>query len=203
MQSCSKELVFACPTREIWNLLTYTSQGLIHGSPELLKMIVRKGQFCRRDKLEEDPSYKQIIPYGVISHNNSYFLFKRTSGQTEKRLQDLYSLGVGGHMNPGRSVESPEQYLIDELKRELFEEVTFSEGCSIEAIDFNGFINDETIPVSRVHLGILYNISVSGRNVEVSETDKMTGVWVNRSGLNDFYEGMETWSKIVVDCCIR
>lgn len=183
-------------------MLTYKNQGLIHGSPDLLKMIIRKGLFLNRDKAEQDPSYKQIIPYGVISCKDSFFLLKREAGQTEKRLQDLFSLGVGGHMNPGRSMEPPEQYLIDELKRELCEEVTFSEGCSIEAIDFKGFINDETIPVSRVHLGLLYNIRVSDRNLEVSETDKLTGTWIERSGLADFYEGMETWSKIIVDCCI-
>lgn len=199
----NKELVFACPTREIWNLLTYNEQGLIPGSSGDLKKIVRIGLFRRRDELEEDPSFKQIIPYGVISCQESFFLFKRKAGQAEKRLQDLYSLGVGGHMNPGRSTEPPEQYLIDELKRELFEEVSFSNDCSIESIDFKGFINDETIPVSRVHLGLYYNISVSNRNLEVSETDKLTGTWIERSALDDFYEGIETWTRIIVDCCIR
>lgn len=198
-----EEQVFAISAKELWKLLTYKELGLIIGEGNSLKMIVRKGHFRRRDELEEDPSFKQIIPYAVISHDNSYFLFKRTSGQTEKRLQDLYSLGVGGHMNPGRSMEPPEQFLIDELKRELFEEVTFLDGCSIEAIDFKGFINDETIPVSTVHLGLLYNISVSNKGVHVSETDKMKADWVEKSRLIDFYEGMETWTKVAYDFYIK
>ncbi len=198
-----EELVFAIPAEELWEILTYRELGLIYGKSDSLKMIFMKGLFRKRDELEENPSFKQIIPYAVISHNNSYFLFKRTSGQTEKRLQDLYSLGVGGHMNPVRSMKPPEQYLIDELKRELFEEVTFSNGCSIESIEFKGFINDETIPVSRVHLGLFYNIRVSDRNLEVSETDKLTGAWVEKSGLADFYEEMETWTKIIFDCFIK
>lgn len=196
------ELVFACPTREIWNLLIYKEQGFIKGTPDLLGMLVRRGLFRKREELEQDPSFKQIIPYAVISNNDSFYLIRRKSGQSEKRLQDLYSLGVGGHINPGSSLEQPEQFLIDELKRELFEEITFSGGCSIENIEFEGFINDDTIPVSRVHLGLLYNIRSSGRNLEISETDKLTGTWVERSKLADFYEGMETWSKIIVDCCI-
>lgn len=193
------ELVFAVPADEIWNLLTYTGQGLISGSSDVLKMIVRKGLFRRRNELEEDPSFKQIIPYAVISCNESYFLFKRKSGQAEKRLQNLYSLGVGGHMNPGGSAESEEQYIIGELKRELDEELIFSDSCSIEEIEFIGFINDDTIPVSRVHIGFLYNIRVSSQDLYVSETDKMTALWVERSGLADFYDRMETWTRIVFD----
>jgi predicted NUDIX family phosphoesterase len=163
--------------------------------------------------LEEDPSFKQIIPYAVISYkepkhsgvrrSQSFFLFKRTSGQTEKRLQNKFSLGVGGHMNPGNSMESEEQYLIDELKRELFEEVRLLNGCFIEDIEFIGFINDETIPVSRVHVGLLYNIRVSNKEVYVNETDKMTAAWIEKSGLAEFYEGMETWTKIIYDYYIK
>jgi predicted NUDIX family phosphoesterase len=207
------ELVFAVPAVEFWNMVTYKEQGLIIGNSDVLKMIVQKGLFGKRNELEEDPSFKQIIPYAVISYkepkrsgvrrSQSFYLFKRTSGQTEKRLQNKFSLGVGGHMNPGNSMESEEQYLIDELKRELFEEVRLLNGCSIEDIEFIGFINDETIPVSRVHVGLLYNIRVSNKEVYVNETDKMTAAWIEKSGLAEFYEGMETWTKIIYDYYIK
>jgi len=38
-------------------------------------------------------------------------------------------------MNPNDSMESKEQYLIDELKRELYEEVKLLNGCLIEDIE--------------------------------------------------------------------
>ena len=192
-------MVFAFPTKEIWNLLTYKEQGLIYGNSDSLKMIVQKGQFRKRNELEEDPSFKQIIPYAVISCKESFYLFRRSSGQTEKRLQNLFSLGVGGHMNPDNSAEHEEQYLYDELKRELFEEVRLLNDCTIEGIEFIGFINDDTIPVSRVHIGLLYNIRLSNKDVNVSETDKMTAAWTDKSDLARFYERMETWTKIVFD----
>ena len=192
-------MVFAFPTKEIWNLLTYKEQGLIYGNSDSLKMIVQKGQFRKRNELEEDPSFKQIIPYAVISCKESFYLFRRTSGQTEKRLQNLFSLGVGGHMNPGNSMEHEQQFLNDELKRELFEEVRLLNDCTIEDIEFIGFINDDTIPVSRVHIGLLYNIRLSNKDVKVSETDKMTAAWTDKSDLAGFYERMETWTKIVYD----
>jgi predicted NUDIX family phosphoesterase len=130
-----EELVFAIPINELWNLLPYKEQGFIHGSSAALKTIVQKGIFRKRDELEEDLSFKQIIPYGVISCKDSFYLFRRTGGQKDKRLPNLFHLGVGGHMNPGRSTATEEQYIIDELKRELSEEVRLANVCKIEAIE--------------------------------------------------------------------
>ena len=72
----------------------------------------------------------------------------------------------------------------------------------IEDIEFIGFINDDTIPVGRVHIGLLYNIHVSNKEVYINETDKMTANWVDRSELSGYYEGMETWSGIIFDSYI-
>ena len=208
-----EELVFAFPTDELWKLITYKKKGLIKGNSEVLKRIVQNGLFLKRSELEDDPSFKQIIPYAIISNkeperigvrqSQSFYLFRRTSGQTEKRLHNKFSLGVGGHMNPNDSMESKEQYLIDELKRELFEEVKLLNGCLIEEIEFIGFINDDTIPVGKVHIGLLYNIHVSNKEVYINETDKMTADWIDKSNLAEFYAGMETWSKITVDFYIK
>ena len=198
-----EELVFAFPTDEFWKLMPYNKKGLIKGNSEVLKRIVQDGLFLRRSELEEDPSFKQIIPYAIISHKESFYLFNRTSEQTENRLHNKFSLGVGGHMNPDDSMESKEQYLIDELKRELYEEVKLLNGCLIEDIEFIGFINDDTISVGTVHIGLLYNIHVSNKEVYINETDKMTADWIDKSNLSEFYEGMETWSKIAFDFYIK
>jgi predicted NUDIX family phosphoesterase len=208
-----EEIVFAFPTDELWKLMTYKKKGLIRENGEVLKRIVQNGLFLKRSELEDDPSFKQIIPYAIISNKEpkrigvrqcqSFYLFQRTSGQTEKRLHNKFSLGVGGHMNPNDSMESKEQYLFNELKRELYEEVKLLNGCLIEDIEFVGFINDDTIPVGRVHIGLLYNIHVSNKEVYINETDKMTADWIDKSNLTEFYEGMETWSKIAFDFYIK
>lgn len=194
-----EELVFAIPTDGLWKILTYKETSLIKGNSELLKRVVQKGLFRKRRELEDDPSFKQIIPYVIISNKDSFYFFQRTTKQTEKRLHNKFSLGVGGHMNPGSSKESQEQYLINELKRELFEEVKLLNGCLIEHIEFIGFINDDSISVGSVHIGLLYNIHVSNRDVVINETNKMTAAWIDKHDLTEFYEGMETWSKITFD----
>jgi len=198
-----EELVFAYPTHGLWEIIPYKKQGLIKENSEVLKRIVEKGLFRKRSESEEDPSFKQIIPYAIISNRDSYYLFRRTSGQREKRLHNKFTLGAGGHMNPGGPMESKEHYLIDELKRELNEEVKLLNGCLIEDIEFIGFINDDTIAVGRAHIGLLYNIRVSNKELYINETDKMTAEWIEKSALAEFYEGMETWSKIVFDFYIK
>jgi len=198
-----EELVFAVPTGELWKLLTYKEKGLIKANSDVLNRIVQHGLFRKRSELEEDPSFKQIIPYAVISNKESFYLFTRTSGQTEKRLHNKLHLGAGGHMNPGSSKEPGEQYLINELKREFFEEVKLLNGCLIEDIEFIGFINDDSISVGRVHIGLLYDIHVSNKNVVINETDKMSANWIDKTDLVEYYEEMETWTKIAVDYYIK
>ena len=197
------ELVLAIPAADCWNILTYREQGLLRSDSEVLEKLARKAVFSLRDRLEEDSSFKQLISYGLISCEDSFFLFKRISGQVEKRLHNMFSLGVGGHMNPGSTAYPTGLYLEDELKREIFEELRLMDGCNIGDIEFIGFINDDTIPVGRVHLGLLYNIRVSNKSVYINETDKMTAVWVEKHDLAEFYDGMETWSRIIFDQYIK
>jgi predicted NUDIX family phosphoesterase len=198
-----EELVFAVPTGELWKLLSYNEAGLIKGNRDVLNRMVHIGLFKERRELEEDPSFKQIIPYAIISNKESFYLFRRKSGQRETRLHNKLHLGVGGHMNPRRSIEADEQYLVNELKREFFEEVRLLNGCIIEDIEFIGFINDDTIPVSRVHMGLLYNIQLSNKDIVINESDKMTAGWIDKTDLAEYYEEMETWTKIAFDHYIK
>ncbi|MFC2152336.1 hypothetical protein ACFLSE_07395 [Bacteroidota bacterium] len=194
-----EELVFAIPTVELWNILPYKEKGLIYGNSDILNRIVQNGLFRKRKELEEDPAFKQIIPYAVISNKDSYYLFKRLSGQAEKRLHNKFTLGVGGHMNPTNSIELNEQYPLDELKREFFEELKLLDGCLIEKIDFIGFINDDTISVGKHHIGFLYRIQLSNKNLVINESDKMSANWIDKKEFPKFYNDLESWSKMAFD----
>ena len=175
----------------------------------MLDRIIRLGLFRERSDLETDATYKQLIPYAIISNkepgimgprqSQSFFLFQRKAGQTETRLHNKFHLGAGGHMNPGKLTEPETQYVINELKRELFEELKFLNGCRIEDIEFIGFINDDSIPVGNFHLGLLYIVHVSNKDISINEPDKMTAEWIDKNELMDYYRDMETWSRIAVD----
>jgi predicted NUDIX family phosphoesterase len=68
---------------------------------------------------------------------------------------------------------------------------------------FKPYINDDTILVGRAHIGLLYNIHLSNKEVYINETDKMIANWIDKSDLAEFYEVMETWPKIAFDFYIK
>jgi predicted NUDIX family phosphoesterase len=148
-----------------------------------------------RDEAEYNFEHKQVIPYVTVRHNNDYLLLQRTKQQSEKRLHNKYSLGIGGHINPLDDMDE-ENIIIKSLYRELNEEVLVKDQ---DGLSFIGIINDESNSVSRVHLGLFYVLEASTPEFRVLETDKMTAQWVPEKDLKEYYEGLETWSQVVYD----
>lgn len=193
------ELTLAVPTEELWRQLKYKEKGVIKAlDSNVMDKILAHGIFKPRNVLENDCTYKQIIPYAVICFDDETYLFRRTKKQTEVRLHNLYSLGVGGHMNPvGDRIDVA--YMHHELRREMNEEVLVHDDCQIASIVPVGFINDDTNDVGKVHIGVLYQINLTNKSIEINEKEKMTGKWIKESELKDYYERMESWSKLYVD----
>jgi len=165
-----------------------TTALVVEETRAFLDLIARKHLFLPRPQAEKSPEFKQIIPYVVIRSGGDYFLLRRTPKQTEKRLHDKLSLGIGGHINPGHDLAAG-------LRKELDEEVSIGDPYELT---FAGILNDDSTEVGRVHLGAVYMLETS-RNVSVRETEKMTGSWVSRDALAPLREAMETWSQIVYD----
>src|SRR6476659_9151746 len=67
----------------------------------VLAAVKESGEFLPRSGVEDDPSKKQIIPYLVLRDGEGIFLMKRTRAGGDERLHDRYTIGVGGHVNPG------------------------------------------------------------------------------------------------------
>ena len=161
---------------------------------EILGVITNSHFFIARADAESSPQYKQIIPYVVIRHGDSYFLLKRTTKQTEARLHHKLSLGIGGHINP----DTPT--ILGGLQKELDEEVSIARPYELR---FAGILNDDTTDVGRVHLGAVYVLEAFTPQVVVRETEKMTGAWTRREDLAAQREAMETWSQLVYDGLIN
>jgi predicted NUDIX family phosphoesterase len=160
---------------------------------EILRLIATRHTFLLRATAEESPDYRQIIPYVVIRHGDAYFVLERTPMQSETRLHHKLSLGIGGHINPGRDLTAG-------LQQELDEEVAIASPYTLQ---FVGILNDETTEVGRVHLGAVHVLEPESPRVSVRETEKMTGRWVAVRDLAALRDRMETWSQIVYDQFIR
>jgi predicted NUDIX family phosphoesterase len=190
------EKVLVVPASRLWERLKHLDAGLItEGIDQLETVVARCGVFVDRSEAETDPRYKQIIPYAIIRHFESYFLLQRKNTQSERRLHNKLSIGVGGHINPS------EEALISDvirhgLTRELNEELYIANGYRERLV---GLINDDTTDVGRVHLGVLFEVESISPDVRVRETNKMQGAWALIGHLEESYESLETWSQIVFD----
>jgi predicted NUDIX family phosphoesterase len=155
-----------------------------------LDAVRRDGFFMRRGDAEEDATHKQVIPYLVLRDGARWFLMRRTRAGGDPRLHDLWSIGVGGHLNPGDGdVEGG-------LRREWAEEVVADFEPTFDVV---GLLNDDTTPVGAVHLGVVFVADATGRPVTIRETDKLTGSFATTEEVAAVREAMETWSRLVFD----
>lgn len=169
--------------------------GFISEGLERYETVIREQSFFMpRAEVEEDPSYQQIIPYVVFRHGDRYFLTRRLKASSEKRLRQLYSLGVGGHINPG-DLENGDP-IMDGLRREFEEEVEYS--GEVEAT-LLGLINDDSSPVSKVHLALAFLVEGSSPEIAIKETEKLAGELLTLEEMRMYYLEMESWSQIVYD----
>ncbi len=168
------------------------------GLPELLSRAREKGFFVERRYTETDSSFKQIIPYCLVTCGDQVFLLRRTSQGGEARLHGRLSVGVGGHINPvdeevGDVVEAG-------ADRELEEEVAVDAPYVRKPV---GIINDDASPVGSVHFGIVFRIEVERPEVRVRETDQLEGEFVSRAALGEMLanerDRFETWSSLILD----
>ena len=76
-------------------------QGINQGVEPYIGKILDKGntRFLKRSLAEEDPAFKQVIPYVMIRKDGRYLHYVRGKGSGEKRLVAMGSIGIGGHIN--------------------------------------------------------------------------------------------------------
>jgi predicted NUDIX family phosphoesterase len=169
--------------------------GFVSKNLERHQQLIRERHFFMpRAEVENDPSYQQIIPYVVFRHGDRYLLTHRLRASSEKRLRKQYSLGVGGHINPG-DLEAGDP-ILDGLRREWQEEVVYQGKFEARLL---GLLNDDSSPVSKVHLGVVFLVDGDTPDIAIRETDKLAGELLTLEEMRRFYLEMESWSQMVYD----
>jgi predicted NUDIX family phosphoesterase len=153
-------------------------------------IVARDGEFRPRPEMEQDRSWKQVIPYLVLRDGTRYFLMRRTKAGGDARLHDRYSIGVGGHLNPG------DGDLAVGLRREWHEEIEAGFEPDFRLI---GLLNDDSTEVGSVHVGAVYVADAAGRPVAIREIDKLSGEFASPEATAAVVDRMETWSALVFE----
>jgi predicted NUDIX family phosphoesterase len=155
-----------------------------------LEALARSGTFRPRPDAEDDPTWKQVIPYVVLFDGDAIFLMRRTRAGGDDRLHDRYSIGIGGHVNPEDGDVSRG------LLREWNEEIEADFTPPFAPI---GVLNDDSNPVGAVHLGLVYAAQAGGRGVEIREREKLEGRFASREEIARVAHGLETWSALLFE----
>lgn len=160
-----------------------------------LQVAAAHGRFAPRRPVEEDASLKQIVPYGIVLHHGRVFLFRRGEAGAEAGLRGRWSIGLGGHVNPGDEDESGALMLAQALRREVSEEVALDN----PHLEVWGVLNDDLDPVGRRHLGFVYRVEVASPRVRSREPGKVQGRFVPLAQAWARRARMESWSRIVLE----
>ena len=179
-------------------------QGLNFEPAKYINMLLSRGNnfFFPRAQAENDPTYKQIIPYVLLAFKNKVLYYVRGKKAGEQRLVAKGSIGIGGHMN-----ETDESlFALDEqayrvgVEREVNEEIKIDSQFEDRIV---ALLNDDATEVGRVHLGIVHIFHLAEQKVEKREAMITNLSFLTRAELTARRESLESWSQICVDSLDR
>ena len=159
-----------------------------------------------RQEVEEDPGYKQLIPYVIFRYRDAQdvthlFQYTRGKGQGEGRLHSKKSIGIGGHISAadgaaGSPTARAEAAYEEGMRRELAEEVKIETGYSQRCV---GLINDDETEVGRVHLGVVHIFDLERPAVRPLEADIIEAGFRPLDDILKDTSGFESWSQICLE----
>jgi predicted NUDIX family phosphoesterase len=152
-----------------------------------------------RGEMEENPDFKQLIPYVIFRHTDSggqvsLFCYTRGTGQGEQRLHRKRSIGIGGHISveDSRQTDPYDEGMRRELAEEVWIDTPYQATCA-------GLINDDQTEVGRVHLGVVHLFDVDQPRVRPREPEIIEAGFVPVEQLLADLDRFESWSRICLE----
>ena len=149
-----------------------------------------------RSEVETDFNYRQLVVYITVANRDKEILVYPRTG-SEERLHELYSIGIGGHVDAQDGIHDAHMNLYydscitDTLVREVQEEINVA--TKPQHYLFGGVIKLSKTDVDRVHLGFHFMLFVDNAAIsrEIKEFE-----YVPISRLQEYK--LESWSKAVL-----
>ena len=156
-------------------------------------------RFMPRPQAEKDPSFKQLIPYVIMTCNGKYLSYVRGKRAGETRLVAKRSIGIGGHINPTDDMplfgNFYDTYLAA-VQREVAEEVSIETKYKDRVV---ALLNDDSNEVGQVHLGIVHLWTLDEPKVNRKEQMITQMGFMSIAELQEVRDTMETWSQLCLD----
>ena len=170
----------------------------------LLYTCMPEAKYVDRPKAEEDEELKQVIPYVIVTRKNKVLAYMRSKKSGDVRLQEKWSIGVGGHINPeDQSTFSTVHTVCKAVGRELEEEMDWGPltDATVNNIEPYGVIYDDKDAVGRVHIGYVLRIDLDSNNMEYPKACEETIARMDWFTVEEALKlrNLEGWSKLVLD----
>lgn len=151
-----------------------------------------------RNLAEKDMSHKQLIPYVVLQTSNQELTACYHRAGSEKRLHNLWSIGIGGHINrmdaSGNALSLP-SVIERGLNREIREELGYLPSNTLP--EFIGIINEEHTEVGQVHLGLVYCLTIHDQGLIRADAELSRFQWVDTKAVT--HRNLERWSVLAIE----
>jgi len=152
--------------------------------------------YLNRSDAEQDPRYKQLIPYVLVFCGEKILRYRRGKGGEETRLHGLYSVGIGGHISEeDHELFSRDRGYREGMQRELMEEVAISD-MEEAAV---AVINDDSTEVGRVHFGVVHVVQVAGEPSPGRRSGIVRPEFVPINEAVENVAGYESWSRLCLE----
>ena len=178
--------------------------GLNFEPGKYLDALLSRGNnfFLERERAENDPMHKQIIPYVLLVFAENVLYYVRGKEAGEQRLIAKGSIGIGGHLNEGDAglFSLDEENYKRVVEREVHEEIHLVTNFRNRIV---ALLNDDTTEVGRVHLGIVHVFQLTEPKVQKRERMITKLSFMTKNELFARREIMETWSQICLDSLDR
>lgn len=179
-----------------------------------------KYDFLKRNEVEYNPAYKQLITAGFIADDEKILLLQTNDNN---RIKNKLTL-VQGHLSWGPDIylRSQTEYLMLNLVREFNEELVITDKDDTTKNSITDLINDilnngsqdlyliadYSNHIGIEHFGFVYGFKIEGRiedkyNIKSGEPEKHDAVFIKYNELKDHYNSMDQWLKMVVDNVYR
>lgn len=155
-------------------------------------------QFLPRSRAEDDPNFKQLIPYVVLRWKDQLYCYARGSQGTEARLHAKLSFGIGGHVCRQDGVTG-DAYRAG-FERELAEEVAIDSKYRERIV---GLVHDDRTPVGAVHLGIVHVLDLEQPAVRHRDPALADASFRPLREIAALRSRFESWSSLVLDHLLK
>lgn len=159
-----------------------------------LNCIAEHGRFVRRSQAETDDDLVQIIPCGILAHNDKVFIFRRKEADSKYRLYGKTTILEATHTIKTVEFEDKELLLEDALSKRIARSLFLGRKFPMQ---LRGYCWDQDEPISKRHFAMVFEVTIDSENTAEDLRKKEFRRWRGPSRAGEFvsWEDLDNQSE--------